>query len=368
MMFSKILYLFIIVFFNQYIDLINCKCPPNFVIKPCLCKSAIPSHTGLLFDDTNPETITVQKKSIVCEHIHNSSFNIQLIFLKLSLFNNIISNEDENVMHFDSFLLYNTTIKYLPENVFINITFKSLMFQDNFQLTTIDKNAFSYFKNYVEVFETLNTNLSDSDTIFSIIQQFQYLRRLSMHNDRLKFIPNYAFNHTYLTHIWFGLEYSNKSQPIEKIGDYAFYNLPKLQFLRIFSPNLTKINKYSLAQRNRFILNNGISNMLEIYLGGEMLNSTSFELTSLSRFRNRFVFIRFYHTNITYFDENIFQPFLESNPSSLIDINPTNILFKCHCRSAWIQYDYFKNIDQIDNRVYGYRCWEYDFTKNCTIK
>ncbi|CAF3395285.1 unnamed protein product [Rotaria sp. Silwood1] len=364
-MFSKVLFLFIIIFFNQYIHLINCECPPNFVTKPCSCKSIIPSHTYLLFDDNNPEKITRQNKSIICEHIHKSSFDIQVIFSKLTSFNNIISSDDENAMHFDSFLLYNTTIKHLPENVFINITFKSLIFQDNFQLTTIDKNAFSYFKNHVEIFQTLNTNLSDSDTIFSIIQQFRYLRRLSMHNDRLKYIPNYAFNHSHLTHIWFGLEYSNRSQPIATIGDYAFYNLPNLQFLRIFSPNLTKINKYALAQRNRSILNNGISNMLEIYLGGEMLNSTSFELTSLSRFRNRFVFIRFYHTNITYLDENVFQPFLESNPASLIDINPTNVLFKCDCRSAWIQYDYFKNIDRMDNRVYGYQCWEYDFTKNC---
>jgi hypothetical protein len=98
-----------------------------------------------------------------------------------------------------------------------------------------------------------------------------------------------------------------------------------------------------------------------------MLNSTSFQLTSLNRFRNRFVFLRFYGTSITYLDENIFQPFLESNPLSLIDIGSTNTLFECDCRSSWIQYDYYKNIDQIENRVYGYKCWGYDFTKNCTI-
>ncbi len=358
-MFSNI---FVILIFTQNLHLINSECPPDSIIKPCSCIPSISSYTHQLFNIDKSETIITQKKSIVCEHIHNSSFNLQSVFIKLSLFNNFLS--DENATHFDSFRLYNTTIKHLPENVFINITFKNLIFHDNFQLTTIDKNAFSYFKNHVELFETLNTNLSDSDTIFSIIKQFQYLSRLSMCNDRLKFIPNYAFNHTYLTHIYFGLEYSNTSQPIETIGDYAFYNLPNLYFLRIFSPNLTKINKYAFAQRKR---SNGSSNMLELYLGGEQLNSTSFQLTSLSRFRNRFVFIRFYYTNITYLDENIFQPFLESNPSSLIDINPTNILFKCHCRSAWIQYDYLKTVNLLDNRVYGYRCWDYDFTENCTI-
>lgn len=366
-MLSKVEDLFIIIFFYQFISLIVGECPPDFVIKPCSCKSSIPSHTNLLFNDFNSEDDLQQRKSIVCEHIHNSSFDLQLVFLTLSSFTALIPNETENVTDFDSFHLYNTTIEYLPDNVFVNVTFRSLMFQDNFQLTTIEKNAFSYFKNSVEIFETLNTNLSDVETIFSIIQEFQNLRRLSMHNDRLSYIPSKGFNHKYLTHIWFGLEYSNKTQPIEYIGDYAFYNVPSLQFLRIFSPNLTRINKYAFAQRNRSPLVNGVSNMMELYIGGNKLNSTSFELTSLSRFRNRFVFLRLYHTSIAYLDENVFQPYLESNPSSLIDINPTNVLFKCDCRSAWIQYDYFKNTDQLENRVYGYPCWDYDFTKNCTV-
>ncbi|CAF3310534.1 unnamed protein product [Rotaria socialis] len=367
-MFDKVANLFIIVFFfSEIIHLVNSQCPPDFVLNPCSCKSSIPSHTNILFKNPNPETNIIQRKSIACEHIHNSSFDLQLVFLTLSSFNNLISNQTANVSNFDSFYLYNTTVKELPENVFINITFKSLMFQDNFQLTTIDRNAFSYFKNHVELFETLNTNLSDAKTIFSIIKEFQNLSHLSMHNDRLKFIPNYAFNHKHLTNIFFGLEYSDKYQPIESIGNYAFYNLPNLQFLRIFSPILSRISKYAFALRNRSILNNGVSNMLELYLGGEMIESTSFEITSLSRFRNRFVFIRFYNTSITYLDEDIFQPFLESNPSSLLDINPTNTLFKCDCRSAWIQYDYFKNVYPMDNRVYGYPCWDHDFTKNCTI-
>ena len=362
-MFSKILNLFIILFFNQYIHLIDNQCPPDSIINPCSC---IRTELSRASKNENSETTINEQKSIICQHINNSSFDLQPIFLKLTSFSSLRSVENQNLIHFDSFFLYNTTVKYLPDNVFKSITFKVLMLKDNFQLTTINKNAFSYFKNYVEVFETINTNLSDSNTIFTIIKQFQYLRILSMHNDRLKFIPNYAFNHTYLTHIYFGHEYLNTSQPIETIGDYAFYNLPNLQFLRIFSPYLRKINKYTFAQRNRFLFNNDLSSMLELYLGGEMLDSTSFELTSLNRFRNRFVFIRFYYTSIKYLEENVFQPFLESNPSSLIDINPTNVLFKCHCRSAWIQNDYFRNIDQLDNRVYGYQCWEYDFTKHCT--
>jgi hypothetical protein len=309
-----------------------------------------------LYNDYNPETIYIEEKSLVCEHIHDSSFDLQIIFQNLNSY--LKSNES----NFDSFLLYNTTIKYIPENVFYNVTFKSLMFQDNYLLTTIDKNAFEYFKDHVEVFETFNTNLSDSETIFFILRQFQNLRRVSMHNDRLKMIPNYAFNHTNLTNIWFGLETLRTSQPIESIGQYAFYDVPNLRLLRIFSPNLTQINKYAFAQRNRSLSKAA----LQIYLGGQMLNSTSFPLTSLSRFRSRAVFLRLYQTNLTYLDENIFQPFLETHPSSIIDIHSTNIRFACHCQSAWIQYDYSRDIDKVENRVYGYKCWSYDFS-NCTL-
>jgi hypothetical protein len=154
------------------------------------------------------------------------------------------------------------------------------MLRNNFQLTTIHKNAFSYGKDYVESFETMNTSLSDSETIFSIVKQFQNLRHLSMQNDRLKSIPSYAFNHTYLTNIYFGFEYPRQIQPIESIGDYAFYNLSSLHVLQIFSPNLTKITKYALAQRKEFVLYDHRQNMLELSIGGERLNSTSFELTS----------------------------------------------------------------------------------------
>ncbi len=361
-MFINILNIFITLFVSHYI---YCECPPAIIMKPCLCIHATSYHTYLY--NAVLEPALTDEKVIICEHIHNSLFDLQSVFIKLSSFSDLISNEDENATYFNSFLLYNTSIESLPENVFINITFKTLMFQDNLQLTTIDKNAFNYFKDNVESFETLNTNLSDSETIFSIIKQFQNLRYLSLQNDRLTFIPSYAFNHSYLTHIYFGLEYGNQTQPIETIGNYAFYNLPKLHFLRIFSPKLTTINKYAFAQRKRFVLNDPKLDMLELYIGGQMLHSTSFELTSLNRFRNRFVFIRLYDTNITYLDENVFQPFLESNPSSLIDIGSTNLLFQCDCRSAWIQRDYMKTVNELDIRVYGYNCWAYDFTKDCTI-
>ncbi|CAF3041813.1 unnamed protein product [Rotaria sp. Silwood2] len=90
-MFRKVLYLFIIVFFNQYIHLINCECPPNFVTKPCSCKSVIPSHTYLLFNDKNLETITTQKKSI---NQPNAAVGIRVLIKQ----NNMLHN-DNTILH-----------------------------------------------------------------------------------------------------------------------------------------------------------------------------------------------------------------------------------------------------------------------------
>ena len=347
--------------------LIHSECPPTTIIRPCSCVVSIPSLSYALFDSVNNDIVDTEQKSIVCEHIQNSTFDLRSIFARLTSYTDLIVNEDENATRFDSFLLSNTTVTHIPNSVFANITFKSLMFQNNPLLTTIELNAFSPFDEQVEAFETMNTNLSDTTTIFAIIKQFRSLRHLSMHNDRLQFIPANAFNHSNLSEIWFGLEFPPRSQPIETIGDYAFYNLPNIRFIRIFSPKLTRISKYAFAQRTRSTMSNDIKHMLELYLGGEMLNSTSFELTSLNRFRTRPVFLRLYNTKISYLDENVFQPFLESNPSSLIDLNQSNDDYQCDCRSAWIQYDYFRHIDQLDNRVYGYGCWAYDFPANCTM-
>lgn len=331
------------------------ECPDDSIIEPCACVLTIPSHTYLLFNDYNPETIYIHQKSIVCEHIDDATFDLTGVFATLS------SHLNDTESAFDTFLLHNTSVTHIPENVFGNVTFRSLMFQDNPSLTSIDANAFGSFQDSVEVFETLNTNLSDTATIFTILKQFVNLRRVSMHNDRLAFIPDYAFNHTNLTNIWFGLENRRASQPIESIGQYAFYHVPNLRLLRIFSPRLSHVNKYAFAQRNR----SSSSTMLHIYLGGAAINSTSFPPTSLTRFRSRAVLLRLYYTDLSYLDETIFQPFLESNPSSIVDINFTNANFKCDCRSAWIQHDYLRDIDALDNRVYGYRCWASDFS-NCT--
>ena len=54
--------------------------------------------------------------------MHNTSFDLQTISLNL----NYCINDNEK--DFDNFLLYYTSVKHIPKDVFYNITSKSFMF------------------------------------------------------------------------------------------------------------------------------------------------------------------------------------------------------------------------------------------------
>ncbi|CAF1509875.1 unnamed protein product [Rotaria magnacalcarata] len=340
----------------QYFVYADSQCPSNFLKGPCSCIESNSSNDPVLLYPTVIESIPIRSKSIVCEHIENSLFDLRSFFVKLSA----IFTADEkriNVTSFNDFLLHNTKMKHLPRNLFGNITFTTIILYQNPLLTSIDVNAFNNTRNKIEVFRTVNTSLSDSKTLFSLIREFTNLRFLSMENDKLKSIPDYAFNNSQLRYIWFGAHFKQTSQPIEYIGKYSFYHAPNLTSLRIFSPVLAKIGKYSLAMnRTSRTVNDDLGQMLYIDIGGSMLDSSSFESTSLTRFRNRSTFLRLYNTSIDYLNENVFQPFLESNPSSLLDVQDSNISRSCDSRSLWIKSEYCINSDSRENRVYGTAC------------
>ncbi|CAF3468111.1 unnamed protein product [Rotaria sp. Silwood1] len=268
--------------------------------------------------------------------------------------------------HFDTFLLRNTTLSEIPSNVLANLTFLILQFEHNPYLSTIHSDAFINTNDYVRVFETSNTNLSE--TIFaSVISNFANLLKITMLNDSVQRIPSNVFCQSTLQQLWFGI-HGIATQPLKSVDSYAFYYLPSLQFLRIFSDDLSQFNKESFALRTSCDNECGL---LEIHLGGRQLSSNSFPLTSLTLFGGRSVFIRFYQTpNLKYLDEAIFKPYLESDGSkSILDVAHSGSFVwgteeSCPCEMAWIQRDYFHSGDSmlIDNRVYGYPCWTYNFS------
>ncbi|CAF4875002.1 unnamed protein product, partial [Rotaria sp. Silwood2] len=159
----------------QYFIFVHSQCPSNFLIEPCLCIESNTSNDQTILYSTLTESIPIRQKSIVCEHVNNSSFDLRSIFIKLSIILTT-NNQPNNITNFNDFLLHNTQINHLPENVFGNITFSNILLYHNSLLNSIDVNAFNNARNYVEVFRTLNTSLSDSDILFTIIKKFHNLK------------------------------------------------------------------------------------------------------------------------------------------------------------------------------------------------
>ena len=334
----------------QYSILVTTQCPSNFLIEPCLCIPNNSSYNRMVLYSTLEEMISLREKSIVCEHINTSSFDLRSIFIKLST---ELRTTNQTLL-FNDFLLYDTQIHHLPANLFGNLTFSDIKLYDNPLLSSIDIDTFDSTRNTIEAFQTLNSNLSE--TIFPILQQFHHLRFLIMNNDSIQSLPDYAFNHTELVHIGLGNHQKQTFQPLIHLGKYPFYHLPNLILLRIVSPLLTTIRKYSFAMNRRLGSNaNDPNSMLYIEMSGSKINGSSFEPTSLTRFRNQPVFLRLFYTSIDYFDEQIFQPFLETHPSSLLGIDYSNISQTCDDRSAWIRDEYCR-INGVGNRVYGTAC------------
>ena len=180
------------------------ECPPNSTIEPCFCIPDIPYDIFPPHYELRPQITAIHGKSIVCENIDNSSFDLRSVFLRLSSI--LADDTSRNQTHFDGFFLHNTLIRHLPENVSDQLTFSGVIFHKNPLLTSIDANAFAGTREYLEVFQTFNTNLSETSGLFPALRTLINLRMVSMHDDQLQSIPDYAFNHTRLTEIWLGLE------------------------------------------------------------------------------------------------------------------------------------------------------------------
>ncbi len=337
----------------------NAECPPTVEFYPCRCVQYIPLLTDKYF--WSSINVTTYDRSILCENI-DTALNMKMIFDNLT---EILSVEYRN---FDSFSLRNTTIGEIPSNAFGNLTFLIIQFEDNPYLSTIDPEAFTNINaEYVQVFETSNTNLSQ--TIFeTVLNKFENLLRITMLNDNVQHIPSFAFRQSNLRHIWFGLEGTMHKQPLKSIDSYAFYHVSSLGLLRIISDDLSQFNQYSFAIKQTSEL---IPWEILLIIGGQQISSKSFPLTSLTHFGNRLVSLWFYDTpNLKYLDEAVFKPFLGPDGAGReIDLaHSQSITYEteptCPCEMYWIQRDYYRLQGDFffPHPVYGYPCWFYDFS------
>ena len=131
---------------------------------------------------------------------------------------------------------------------------------------------------------------------------------------------------------------------IESIGNNAFYELNNLEHLRLYSQSLSHIPSNAFAFRNS-------SNVkLIIFLNYNDLISSSFSIGAFTNAK-RPLGLFLDRNKITYFDENIFSPFLSLSPQNSMDLqnNPINC---SDCRNYWM----IKEKRNIESKVSNAQC------------
>jgi Leucine-rich repeat (LRR) protein len=239
---------------------------------------------------------------------------------------------DKDNKHFNVFYLDNTAIYELPENTFEDITFDSIKILDAKNLSLIHTLAFSASNLHLKRFFVSNSSINNSPPnhdIFTAISSMVGLEYLFIINSLIDEIPENAFRllkdqQKNLSEINL---FSNK---IRKIGKNAFQDLISLEVLDLHNNTIDHISEKSFNFRE------SSEKITRMFLNGCLLNSSSFEIGSFDSLNrptelslNLFDQINY----VTYFDQRIFESFLEKNKNNQI----ISKALDCNdCRSFWL--------------------------------
>jgi hypothetical protein len=147
-------------------------------------------------------------------------------------------------------------------------------------------------------------------------------------------IPSYAFGPDIGNNLIFlGLPAAG----IEKIGNYAFYELNNLEELDLDH------NTIHFIPENAFTFKNYSDKHLLINLEGMYsLNSTGFEIGSLSYIKRPTILKLKSNENITYLKEEVFKPFFEANVENRVQLTDSygkNGIDCDNCKNYWLKKD-----------------------------
>jgi hypothetical protein len=289
---------------------ISSKCPDPKILNPCKC-----NETGIFCGG-------------------NDVLNLKHIFEAID------SELKDNEKHFKQFFLNNTAITELEENTFYEITFDEIKIFNATKLKLINTHAFTTNNSVTKKF-SVNRHLYqeiDSKTlinsppnydIFLMLSSLISLEEIYLLYTNITQIPSHAFRsingiQENLTTIWFN------GSPIVSIGNYSFYDLNNLNEL---SFDLTLIDS---IPSNALNFRRDSNNKMRLYLQYIKLNGSSFEIESLNNLK-RPTDLLFGGSKLTYLDQNIFQPFLESNVENKIWFQGSSYFDCDDCRSFWLK-------------------------------
>ncbi len=185
---------------------------------------------------------------------------------------------DEDQRHFIQFTL-KSNIEELPENMFIDFTFKKICINSALNLRKIHKNSFNSTTEMTDTYEHLGylpTKLVNSPPDYDLYAALSSLVNVKYININLEWnasheIPDYAFRvingkQNRLKSIIFKGQFN-----ISRIGNYAFYPIANLSQILMSSIPIGFINAHAFDFEDSF------NNNLTINLFNTSLTENSFE-------------------------------------------------------------------------------------------
>jgi hypothetical protein len=130
---------------------------------------------------------------------------------------------------------------------------------------------------------------------------------------------------------------------MNKISNYAFYELPNLKYLTINANKILKIFA------NSFDFEMPSNNLINIDLQNNKLNGSSFELEAFLGTK-RAINLMLMFNEMTYLDEQIFEPLFNSDSRNIINLEGNPLL--CDCRMFWL----IREKDIIQNQLKNAIC------------
>ena len=135
----------------------------------------------------------------------------------------------ETQKHFQQFSLSNAMITELKANTFRDLTFDKIVIEDCLRLEKIDVMAFNGTDRVTKMLAIRdNPRLSSpNNSIYRVLNKFVNIEIIKLERNNINEIPDYAFSRqlTKLSILGFA------SMRFNKLGDFAFATLPKLNFL-----------------------------------------------------------------------------------------------------------------------------------------
>ncbi len=278
----------------------------------------------------------------------NDIFQLKEVFIEIS------NNLNKSDKHFETFVLNNTAIVELLNNTFNDITFRNIELNDVKNLKRIHANTFGSeniqtIESFIQTAESQLCGELYVKEFFAALSSLVNVRVIRLSNTLLTVIPSHAFQlidrvQNNLTTIDFDYYYESRNL-ITSIGDYAFFNLPRLQYIFIGQQNVKNISSHA------FEFNLESEELLDIVLFNSSLNDKSIENGAFANSK-RPLYIDLRWNRLTFLDERIFGPILRADKRNSINVymNP----FQCDCRMHWI----FKNKQLFENQIWNFLCDE----------